>query len=91
VRAWIGYECKLRDVRLASSEETRSSITIKDIEGSDRKGLAGETRPNNKTGTNSQRIGYFSSPSSSCPSSSWPAYLEKPLAYDFGRLVWLPL
>ena len=41
MRAWIGYECKLRDVRLASSKETRSSITIKEIEGSDSKGLGG--------------------------------------------------
>ena len=61
MRAWIGYECKLRDVRLASSEETRSSITIKDMEGSDAKGWGYETRPNNKTGTNSRRMGYFSS------------------------------
>jgi hypothetical protein len=33
VLAWIGHECRLRDVRLASSKEAKPSITIRDIEG----------------------------------------------------------
>jgi hypothetical protein len=33
VRAWIRHECRLRDIRLASSKEAKPSITIKDIEG----------------------------------------------------------
>jgi hypothetical protein len=33
VRAWIGHECRLRDVRLTPSEEAKPSLTIRDIEG----------------------------------------------------------
>ena len=28
MRAWIGHKCRMRDVRLASSEEAKPSITI---------------------------------------------------------------
>ena len=33
MQAWIGHERRLRDVRLASSEEAKHSLTIRDIEG----------------------------------------------------------
>ena len=33
MRAWIGHECRLRDVRLASSKEAKPSITVREIEG----------------------------------------------------------
>jgi hypothetical protein len=41
-RAWIGHECRLRDVRLASSEEARPSISIRNIEESAWKVKAGD-------------------------------------------------
>jgi hypothetical protein len=32
VRAWIGHECRLREVRPASTEEAKPSLTIRGIE-----------------------------------------------------------